>query len=198
MSENPPRELTGHPSTVAQTDAPAKRHRAGPGRRTELTPRIQEIICATIAAGNYQNRAAAAAGISESTLIKWRKRGRRGEELYAALNAAIDAAERDCEVALVAKVKAAADDDWRAAAFMLERKHPENWSREREKAAFGHSYEAGGAAGFNLQFAININLGPTFDKDWEEEVRRRRMAAIPAVSDDDARRIEIETPSSKI
>src|SRR5438128_12676020 len=120
MSDKPPRELT-EPATVAQPDAPAKRHKAGPGRGTLLTPAIQQTICEVIAKGNYLSVAASAAGVSESALSKWRRRGRRGEEPYASLNAAIDAANRDRQISLVATVKTAADADWRAAAWMLER-----------------------------------------------------------------------------
>jgi hypothetical protein len=203
MGNEPPQKLIGplvvvDDGTVAPTDTPVKRHKAGPGRTTELTPRIQEIICATIAAGNYFSVAAAAAGISESTLQKWRRRGRRGEEPYAALNAAIEAADRDCEIALVAKVKAAADDDWRAAAMMLERKYPENWSREREKAAFGHRYDYPTEM-MAMAFQININLGSTIqEKAWDEEIRRRRLAAIPAVDAADAEALELATPATKV
>ena len=183
------------PSTRdAQTDAPEKRRKAGPGRAVGLTPRIQKIICDAIAAGNYQKVAAQAAGISESILMKWRARGRRGEEPYASLNAAIVQADIDCETALVAKVMAASSDDWRAAAMMLERKYPERWSRMREREGFDDQ------AAFRMAFQITIHLGddPEEQKRRDEQVRRRRLALISAVSADDAKAIELAAPSTKV
>jgi hypothetical protein len=136
-----------------ETDAPKRKVKAGPGRAVGLTPRVQEIVCEVIAAGNNQKVAAQAAGISEETLQKWRQRGRRGVEPYASLERAIEQADRDCESALVAKVMAATSADWRAAALMLERKYPERWSRWRERAAFES------ASGDGVSFQIIINLG---------------------------------------
>jgi hypothetical protein len=159
MSEKPPRPLIARKDDPleATAKAPASQEpqvkRGRPGRTVGLTPRIQEIICEVIAAGNYQKLAAQAAGISQETLQKWRQRGRRDIEPYATLERAIEQADRDCESALVAKVMAATSDDWRAAALMLERKYPERWSRWRERAAFES------ASGEGVSFQIIINLG---------------------------------------
>jgi hypothetical protein len=132
-------------------------------------PHIQQIICDAIAAGNYQKVAAQAAGISEETLKKWRHRGRRGDEPYAALERAIEQADRDCEMTLVAKVMGATDKDWRAAAMMLERKYPEHWSKVREQAALGQS-------GVAVAFSINIHLNDAkWEKQWVAQVEQRRL-----------------------
>jgi hypothetical protein len=139
-----------------------------------LTPRIQEIICEVIAAGNYQKVAAEAAGISEDTLMKWRQRGRRGIEPYASLERAIEQADRECEQALVAKVMAATNDDWRAAAMMLERKYPERWSRYRERAAF----ETGSILA-RAGFVINIHLGGRSGEDEDEQAQQRAIDVTP-------------------
>lgn len=118
-------------SEVVPNSAPRRR-----GQPTDLTPRIQQIITDVIRAGNYQVRAAEAAGIEEKTLLKWRRWARSGREPYATLERAIEQADRDCETALVSKVMAKTDEDWGAAFAMLERKYPERWSRYRERAAF--------------------------------------------------------------
>jgi hypothetical protein len=141
------------------------------GRPVGLTPRIQEIICEAIAAGNYQKVAARAAGISEGTLLKWRARGRRGEEPYLTLELAIEEAEHDCEKRLVAKVMAATSVDWRAAAMMLERKYPDRWSKIRER-----EWEANGGA-VAQTFVIIINLG---DDDRPPPAIETVAEALPA------------------
>jgi hypothetical protein len=142
-------EMVDRP-TIPEAARPTRR--AGRGRTVGLTPRIQQIIRDAIAAGNYQKVAAQAAGISEDTLMKWRQRGRRGVEPYASLEKAIEVADQDCEMTLVAKVMGATDKDWRAAAMMLERKYPERWSKMRER-----EWEANGLTARG--FEINIHLG---------------------------------------
>jgi hypothetical protein len=140
-------------SDATLTDLPELDEGGRRGRPVGLTPRIQEIICEAIAAGNYQKVAARAAGISEGTLLKWRARGRRGEEPYATLELAIEEADQDCEKRLVATVMAATAEDWRAAAMMLERKYPDRWSKIREREL---EWNGGNVA---QSFVININLG---------------------------------------
>jgi hypothetical protein len=179
MSEKPPRPLIERqndpeaaPKATASQEPQVKKGRRG--RMVGLTPRIQEIICEVIAAGNYQKVAAQAAGISEETVIKWRAKGRRGIEPYASLERAIEQADRNCETALVAKVMAATNDDWRAAAMMLERKYPERWSRYRERSAF----EAGNLS-LAQAFQINIHMGGRSGEDEDEQTQQRAIAVTP-------------------
>jgi hypothetical protein len=175
MAEKPPRPLIERRDDLHESapEAPASQEpqvkRGRRGRIVGLTPRIQEIICEVIAAGNYQKVAAQAAGISEETLIKWRAKGRRGTEPYASLEKAIEQADRECEQSLVAKVMAATSDDWRAAAMILERKYPEHWSRYRERSLF----EAGNPLA-RAGFVINIHIGERRE-EWEEQVRERGL-----------------------
>jgi hypothetical protein len=143
-------------SAEALADLPEIDSGARRGRTVGLTPQIQETICQAIEAGNYQKVAARAAGISEGTLLKWRARGRRGEQPYADLERAIEEADQECEKLLVSRVMGATDKDWRAAAMMLERKYPDRWSRVREQTA--------GTDGLAVAFSININLNP--DPAW--------------------------------
>lgn len=98
------------------------------------------------------------------------------------LERAIEQADRDCEQALVKKVMDATDEDWRAAAMMLERKYPERWSRYRERALLEGNFLA--AAGFQ----INIHLEQPAEDRGEEvsqrgiELRKRAIdtVAVPA------------------
>jgi transposase-like protein len=47
------------------------------GRRTKLTPEIQDRIYASLRAGNYACVAARLAGIAESTFYDWLEQGKR-------------------------------------------------------------------------------------------------------------------------
>lgn len=95
------------------------------------TPEIQAKIVQALRAGNYLETAAAYAGIRKQEVLDWRRRGEREEsgpyhEFALAVEQALAAAEvRD--VAIVAK---AAEENWQAAAWRLERMFPERWGRQ--------------------------------------------------------------------
>ena len=73
-------------------------------------------------AGNTARAAQRANGISHTTFDDWMARGARGETPYAEFRARVDAARGEAEVRHVAQVAHAAQDDWHAASWMLERR----------------------------------------------------------------------------
>ena len=120
-------------SIAAQNETPAPKKKRG--QPTRCTPAVTKIVCDTVRKGNYLTVAAQAAGISTDALNDWKRRGAEGREPYKTFLAELMQADRDCEIALVSKVMAASDDDWRAAAMILERKYPDRWSRARDEDA---------------------------------------------------------------
>ena len=96
--------------------------------RPKLDPALTDRLVALIRAGNYLEVAATAAGIHRSTLHRWlrlgreQKRGRYRKFLNAVEKAQAESESRD--VAIIAK---AASDDWKAAAWRLERKQPRRY-----------------------------------------------------------------------
>lgn len=101
-----------------------------PKDSTKLTPELQAKIVQTIQAGNYIETAAAFVGVSKPTLYDWMKRGhaqKTGQfrDFLNAVQMALASAETR-DVALIAK---AATEDWKAAAWRLERKFPDRWGR---------------------------------------------------------------------
>ena len=96
--------------------------------RPKLDPVVTHRIVDLIRAGNYLEVAASATGIHRTTLHRWmrhgrgQKRGRYKKFLNAVEKAQAEAESRD--VALIAK---AAGDDWRAAAWRLERRSPKKY-----------------------------------------------------------------------
>jgi len=104
------------------------------GRPTKLTKPVQDRIVELLAAGNYQETAARAAGISRSTFHRWMKRGahakQRGKDSrYRDFRDSVKKAEAVAEVAAVKCVIDASETKWQAAMTFLERKFPERWSR---------------------------------------------------------------------
>ncbi len=122
------------------------------GRRTLCTPEIIEEIAKRIAEGSTQKDAAILSGVSESVFYRWMTRGRRELARLEALG--VDGLDREFAVpeevaflelfemvnratpfrkaALLEKIQYAAQDprNWTAAAWLLERLHPDEYGRK--------------------------------------------------------------------
>ena len=101
-------------------------------RPTKLTPEAEEKICRAIRAGNYPEVAVRSIGIGASTFYRWMERGRSCESgIHRDFYEAVRQAEGESEAHAVALVRKAAANDWRAASFLLERRH--KWARPTEQ-----------------------------------------------------------------
>lgn len=120
---------------------------SAPGRPSKDTPENREKVVQAITIGCTHKLACQMVGISESSLSRWR----RDDEDF---DNAVLAAEGQCERSLVAVIQRAAQGtparaavparagqpgsaavaavlgDWKAAAFILERKWPGSWGRK--------------------------------------------------------------------
>lgn len=108
-----------------------------PGRITKLTEAKEQLIVEMIQAGNYQSVAADAAGISRNCFYTWIKRGRQGRQPYKAFVEKLEQAEAEAETRAIAIISNAAIDTWQAAAWYLERKHPDRWSAKQKTEISG-------------------------------------------------------------
>lgn len=97
------------------------------GRPSKLTATRRKKLVEGIQLGMTYKIAAQYAGVGESTLHHWLKRGRAGDgRTFVALYAAIKEAEaKHAALALGAIVKASRDS-WQAGAWLLERRHGYN------------------------------------------------------------------------
>lgn len=97
--------------------------------KSKYSPEVHAKIVKNLQAGAFKTHAAQAAGISHHTLDVWLKWGREGREPYAQF-------AEDCEQAIAEDAvrnhlvitKAALgpiEGDWKAAAWLLERKFPD-------------------------------------------------------------------------
>jgi len=96
--------------------------------RPKLDPATTQRIVDLIRAGNYLEVAATAAGIHRSTLYRWLRHGRdqqRGR--YRKFLTQVEKAQAEGESRDVALIAKAASEDWRAAAWRLERKAPRRY-----------------------------------------------------------------------
>ena len=101
------------------------------GRRSKLTPELQEKICRYIAAGNYIVTACQAVGITPQTYDRWINKANKSKD-GACIHfvKAIKKAEAEAEVRNVLIIETEAKNTWQAAAWMLERKTPSRWGRK--------------------------------------------------------------------
>ena len=100
------------------------------GRPSKLKPEVIEKIVQALTVGNYRKQAALYAGIDDGTLRRWMKRGRAEPEgPYADFRAAVLEAESKAQImAMGCVTKAIREGDWKAAAWMLERRLPEHYA----------------------------------------------------------------------
>jgi transposase-like protein len=100
------------------------------GRRTKLTPEIQDRIYASLRAGNYACVAARLAGIAESTFYDWLEQGKRAKS--GRFSESVMRAELEAEVAVLKNWRAQMPTDWRACQSFLERRFGDRWRLRKD------------------------------------------------------------------
>lgn len=107
-------------------------HEARGGRPTKCTPDARVEVCNAIRDGMTYADAAVMAGIGYSTFRDWMRRGEEGEEPFFEFMVAAEQAALDWKASAIKGIAAAgtgAKADWRASAFLLERRHPDQYGR---------------------------------------------------------------------
>jgi hypothetical protein len=112
-------------------------------RPTKFTPELQKKICDAIRAGAYIETAAAYAGIDKTTLYDWLRRSARDKSgIYTGFSHAVEKALAEAEMRDLIIIGKAAEENWQAAAWRLERKFPDRWGRkDRVSATLKHTGE---------------------------------------------------------
>ena len=108
------------------------------GRHTKLTETVKQTIIDNIEHGLNYESACLGANVSYSTFREWMRRGtdsdgnRQSNELYAAFAEDVNRAVVQSEINLIKSINEAAKTDWKAAAWILERRFPQHWSNSRK------------------------------------------------------------------
>jgi hypothetical protein len=103
------------------------------GSNPKLTEALIEKISVAIQHGSYIETAAALCGVNKDTLYRWLRVAATDEatELHHKLSDALKRAMAASETRDLAVIdKAAQEGVWQAAAWRLERKHPDRWGRQ--------------------------------------------------------------------
>ena len=117
------------PKPVYIPKNPAKK----PGRPTLLNPTRQAALLEAIEQGMPLKQAAAVAGMSYDTLNHWQKRGENesAPPEYCQFYQQLRQSQAVAMQVHVSSICDAAKRDWRAAAWMLERRFPEDFARQQ-------------------------------------------------------------------
>ena len=102
------------------------------GGHRQVDDKIQTEIVERLRHGVDLETTVKAAGINLTIYERWLKRGERTatkDKPYRAFAIAVEQAKADAEAILVKRISNAAADDWKAAAWLLERKWPERWTK---------------------------------------------------------------------
>jgi len=91
------------------------------GRPSKFTPEIQDRICELITEGAFKVGAAKGVGIAYKTMRAWEL---ENQDFCAAIKKAEEAREH----VLLAMIKLAGAEDWKALAWILERTRPDKYS----------------------------------------------------------------------
>lgn len=146
----------GAKASTKKSVKPVTKREGKPGRPTILTDELIKKVSTLILAGAYIETACAACGFAKQLYFEWLKLGNKRSDLELALTNAetdeqVDEIERaisqidpiyqqftdsikkavvEGEIRDLMRVDQAAVKSWQAAAWKLERKHPERWSRK--------------------------------------------------------------------
>jgi hypothetical protein len=101
--------------------------------KPKLTPAVRARICNYVRAGSYFETAAAAAGVSGRALRYWLRAAAEAREndeknRYTDFAEALELAQAQAEVREVGIITRAGAKDWKAAAWLLERRHSRRWA----------------------------------------------------------------------
>lgn len=95
--------------------------------KKNMTPEQERTLLQMVQFGSYPAQAARKLGLSPSAVTMRKSRD-------AAFREALEAAEAGYEFGLIAGIRKAAEGDWKAAAWLAERRFPERWSKPEIRA----------------------------------------------------------------
>jgi transposase len=118
--------------TLAQASAIVRGQTAGmAGRPTKLTRQVEADLTLMLAQGVPVKIAAAATNVSARSVRRWLHEGDLRERVVEVRAAERVDADATSGARLVVLLLRAAQTDWRASAWWLERRYPERWGAAR-------------------------------------------------------------------
>lgn len=150
----------------------------GGGRRTKLTPERVKRLCQAIATGATFEIACKYAGIGQTTFYAWLRKAREArdagvESEYDAVLQGVEDAESKAALRWLTVINKAASEqeDWRPAAWCLERRYPEEYGKK--------------AIQFSGRVDSNLTVENRATEILAERLRELSDAELDAIADDD-------------
>ena len=105
------------------------------GRPTLFTAKRAKLVIEAVRRGQTYKLSAAYAGISYSTLNRWRAIGRDDDApaKFRKFWKQLEQASGEAALRMIKLVEVAAQTDWKAATWILSRRHPDQWGERRER-----------------------------------------------------------------
>ena len=144
-------------------------------RPTKLTKALQESLIEGLSIGLTHKLAAQRAGVGESTFYQWMAKGKEARSgQYREFADEVMRAEATGASRLLGQITIQASADWRAAAWILERRHPDDYGKRTELT--------GKAGGPLLIEGKTDHVYQPSPEVWDEILEKR--AAFEALRDD--------------
>lgn len=96
------------------------------------------------------------AGITAAQLYQWLKKGEAGEQPYADFKRRVEVAQATAEAQNVRTITNASRRDWKAAAWLLAKRNPQDWGEKRDD-----QNGEGGAVPIKITLAFPSHATPT-------------------------------------
>jgi len=104
------------------------------GRPSKLTPELQGEMIVLLKSGNFIETVCKTVGINKSTYYDWMKKGEKSNQSHnkcKIFKEAVEKAMAWSEAKDVAIITKHSEENWRAAAWKLSRKHPDKWGKKK-------------------------------------------------------------------
>lgn len=106
------------------------------GRPSKLNPQLNNKLLGLIRIGTPTETACRACGLDYVTVREWIRRGKGEHERsptpeYVNFANGYETAVAEAEITLIAQIQKASNSDWKAAAWLLARRHPQRWAEPK-------------------------------------------------------------------
>lgn len=152
----------------------------GRGRPSKATGDVKALIVEMLRAGNWRETACKAAGITSNTLRNWL-------EADEEFRAAVDKAEAEDEANRVAHI--AAEKEWKAQGWLLEKRYPQRWGRQPELVVQQAQVQTSGVLNLTAEQQVQVykwQLENTRDEAERQRLEQHIRALLPAGTSEDS------------
>lgn len=156
------------------------------GRPLTFTPKLAGEVISAVERGVPLRQAAALAGVSDALLHMWLRFGRDGkEQKYVDFEREVYRASAICVDITVKRLNEAAEEDWRAGAWLLERTHPREFGKHQTVAVQAVPPEQQSAKAGELVLALVESIAASEGQEAAGELLESAKSRVLMLGDGD-------------